>query len=486
MGPLPTNTNPAQPPGGPRDNAAPPPPATVRARPLPSIRLLITLIVVLPVAAASAALVVISTVTSRQVAEQLGDEIVTSATDRVSSEVRDYLGEAMRVSDLYVRRMREGMLPAKAADGGQLLAAWEPSLRDDLLTSPDVASICFGNDGGDAAWLLRAHGRMELGYADGGKGGEAKEYLFDPAAGRADRSRTLRDYVYDPRARPWYKAALDHPDPVWTPVYFWFGEQGGDAETGVGYARVVPEPTAASPAPDGNVAGVLVIDVTLGAISESLRRLPLAQTGYVFIVDDRGLLVASSSGRVTSDQGQRLAPAESGDPAVRAAAGVVIDDEANRPAAGGRIMVNGEPARTKVTPLQPFTGINWRVVTVLPESSFLSAARATQRRSVLLASAAVLGALALGLYLSRRLARPILRLTKHVARVGGGDFKSRLELGQAKELRQLSEELNKMADGLKHRMELQHSLALATQVQQALLPHSPPRYKALDVAGQSR
>jgi sigma-B regulation protein RsbU (phosphoserine phosphatase) len=123
---------------------------------------------------------------------------------------------------------------------------------------------------------------------------------------------------------------------------------------------------------------------------------------------------------------------------------------------------------------------------VLPEASFLARAQNTQDRAILLATAAVLGALVLGLLLSRRLAGPLLRLTAHVARLGSGDFAGQLELGQAKELRQLSTELNRMATGLKHRMELQQSLAVATHVQQSLLPRAAPRLRGLDVAGQSR
>ena len=50
----------------------------------------------------------------------------------------------------------------------------------------------------------------------------------------------------------------------------------------------------------------------------------------------------------------------------------------------------------------------------------------------------------------------------------------------------MSGELNRMAAGLKHRMELQQSLAVATHVQQSLLPHAPPKLYGLDVAGRSR
>src|SRR4051812_28088633 len=95
--------------GAATERAQPPralPPGDQRA-PLPSLRLLITLIVVVPIVVVSAALILIATITTRSIAEELGHEIVSSATLQVSNDVRDYLGSAMRVSDLYQRRIKD-------------------------------------------------------------------------------------------------------------------------------------------------------------------------------------------------------------------------------------------------------------------------------------------------------------------------------------------------------------------------------------------
>src|SRR5262249_39561679 len=115
----------------------------------PSIRSLVAVVVIVPVLVVSAALAALSTVTSRRVAEELGSSIVNEAGDRVAAEVRNYLSSAVRISDLYARRVSDGVL--STAD----LRAWERPMLDDLLTTPDVASICFGNERGQATWLLR-------------------------------------------------------------------------------------------------------------------------------------------------------------------------------------------------------------------------------------------------------------------------------------------------------------------------------------------
>jgi phosphoserine phosphatase RsbU/P len=111
---------------------------------------------------------------------------------------------------------------------------------------------------------------------------------------------------------------------------------------------------------------------------------------------------------------------------------------------------------------------------------------ALRQRSLWIAAAVSVLALLLALGLARRLTRPLAALTDHVRRVGSGDFDARLDLGGARELRLVSGELNTMAAGLKERVEMQQSLAVAMEVQQSLLPLSMPRLPGLDVAGQSR
>src|SRR5688500_6939515 len=113
---------------------------------LPSLRILVTLIVVLPIVAAAVALLTISTLTSSHIAEQLGQELVTDATARVTSEIRNYIREAVQLSELYARRLQTGKL--SPAD----LKSWEQVMFDDLMTSADVASICFCNPRGEATY----------------------------------------------------------------------------------------------------------------------------------------------------------------------------------------------------------------------------------------------------------------------------------------------------------------------------------------------
>ncbi len=429
----------------------------------PSIRLLGALVVALPLIVVALLLVTLSSITSHRIAEDLAHALVDGASERTGAEIRTYLQQAMRVSDLYARRVADGSLPDKG------LTAWEPTMLQDLSTSPGVASICFGNPAGDATWLLKGPGRLEVGRVVGGKNDEAVESAVNDAG--EIQEPPLIVHHYDPRERPWWVAAMKADGPIWTPVYFWFGLKGVATSTGTGYTRPIR-------AADGSLKGVLVVDVSLSSLSDFLDRLSISEHGSVFIVDDSDLVVAASEGRVVTDAGERVTLADTGSPAALAAASVhVAGADAAGPDHGSamqRISVGGGPARAMVEPISPYPGVNWRIVTVLPESAFLSDAQAMQRRSILLAMVVIAASLALGWRLSRAISGPLETLSEHVRRLGAGEFDRRIDLRAAREFKTLSNDLNSMAQQLRERIEMEKSLAVAVAVQQSLLPAEAP------------
>lgn len=437
------------------------------------IRALVTLMVVTPLVVAVGLMLGLLVITSGRVAEELGREVVANTTSDISAETERYLASAIRTSELYARRVERGTLPARD------LRAWEIPMLDDLVVSRRVDSICFANMEGETTWMLRGPGgRLEVGRVPGPGPNEAVEFEITPAGVVA--SEPLRTYQFIARERPWWKAAEESPVPIWTPVYFWFGEKGGAISTGTGYTRRLT-------GPDGQPAGVLVIDVTLEALSKFLKSLPIADEGEVYIVDSEGLLVAASEGAVVSKSGERLALHESDGPMARDVARLLGPPEAW---AGQtrefRARIGGEWARVRTLRVAPEPGIDWLAVAVLPESAFMADAQAVQRRALVAAVLTLAGAGLLGWLVSRRLAQPVRALSEHVRKVGAGDFGARIELKAAREFETLSAELNKMSAGLRQRMELERALEVAKEVQQSLLPERDPDLSRLDVVGRAR
>jgi serine phosphatase RsbU (regulator of sigma subunit) len=431
----------------------------------PSVRRLVGLVVVAPVVVVCAVLATMTSLATHDIAEDLGATVLDGGARNLRAQVSRYLDTAMRVSDLYARRLARGELPARGD-----MSAWQATMLDDLAVHHDVASICFANDAGESTWLLRAHQRLEVGVSTGTGEGQAVEHVL---RANGQRGEMIRRYRYVAPQRPWFTAAPDDGSPLWTPIYFWFGDSGTESTVGTGYTRVVYDD-------QGHRLGVLVIDVTLGGLSDFLRAMPLASHGYLFILDENHLLVATSHGTVNSIDGQRQSLSQLSGAGAQAAAAALRDD---RHALGQRrIFVLDQPARLHVVSMDPYPGIQWRLVAVVPESVFMADAVAMQRRVVTLSVVALAGGVLLALLLARLISRPLLILASHLRRIGAGRLDTRLDLQITREFAELSATVNRMADDLKERLKLQEAMQVAQEVQQSLLPAQAAQVEGLDIA----
>lgn len=487
------------------------------------IRTVLTFAVLLPALVASAALLAVFSLSTHRVAEDLGRSLTEATAEAVEREVRGFLGEAVRCSDSFAHRIVTNQLPADR------LSDWRGELHAELLSSPPIASVCFGREDGAATWLLRGRDReaddavekhairLEYGLCDPSveADGRAREWRMND---KGMLGETLRaPYDYDPRLRPWYGSALgairadEEPDAslnngesdatriagsVWTPIYNWFEGKQGEAVIGTGYTRAILQPSR-----ERKVMGVLVVDVTLGSLSEFLRGRPLAgQSGAAVenadlfgpcaaIVDSENRIIAVSRGGVTDRHGSRYLLADSPDPVLRS---VGRSSEFAEKQGGFSVLPPSraeETIRIEVRHLRLGDigrGLDWRLIVALPETSFMAEARSAERHGMLLAIVAVVGAIATALVLGSRLARPIHRIADRLTRLGQGDFDSRLTPEGAVELRNVSSELNSVAAGLRQRMEMEKALGVAKDVQLALLPRGERAFHKLDVCGRAR
>ena len=109
----------------------------------------------------------------------------------------------------------------------------------------------------------------------------------------------------------------------------------------------------------------------------------------------------------------------------------------------------------------------------------------SQAQALVGAIVALAIAIALAVWMARRVSGPVLDLIGFMSRVGAGDLEAQAQFGGSLEFQQLSEALNRMIADLRDRVQLRHSLNLAMEVQQRLLPQKPPTIAGLDIAGHS-
>ena len=103
--------------------------------------------------------------------------------------------------------------------------------------------------------------------------------------------------------------------------------------------------------------------------------------------------------------------------------------------------------------------------------------------SVFLLVTTLFVSIALSHIMGHTIVDPVESLADAMEQVENGDLNTEVQVVSMDELGVLSHQFNQMILGLKERAELRHSLSLAKEVQQSLIPKSAPNAPGLDIAG---
>jgi sigma-B regulation protein RsbU (phosphoserine phosphatase) len=110
-----------------------------------------------------------------------------------------------------------------------------------------------------------------------------------------------------------------------------------------------------------------------------------------------------------------------------------------------------------------------------------------QLRSAIFANAFIF--LIIGIFLTILLARnlsiPFKEIVQTLKGVRNGHFEKKVQVTTNDEIGYTGDVINEMTEGLKERQRMQHSLDIAKEVQQNLLPRHDPEIDGLDIAGTS-
>lgn len=296
--------------------------------------------------------------------------------------------------------------------------------------------------------------------------------------------RIDHDSGYDPRKRPFYQRAKLAGRVVWAPPYIFY-DQG------------VPGVTCANPVYDtqGKLRGVITVDYDLATLSQFVRQLSVSAHSRLFIMSAEGEVLGHPTHQPhilpnARGRGELTKVRDLDDPLVRAFVEQLCSED--RTTDGGRDRARqfefsheGVDYFARVTAFPIDRDMVWIVGAVAPESDFLGAARRSVGLSLIGSTIALLVAVLLAAFLARRVSGPILSLVSFMRGVGAGELSAPPDLGGAREFRQLSAALGRMIRDLRDGTRLRAAMAVATEVQQALLPADSPQVEGLDVFGFS-
>ena len=265
---------------------------------------------------------------------------------------------------------------------------------------------------------------------------------------------SVEEKLFDPRQRPWFQAARTSSQDIWTSVYIDFGTQDLVATRA---RRVL--------GPDGQLRGVVATDMPLRALNDFVGNLEISPNGLAFIIEPNGNLIASSCSPNVRDLGQgksnRLNAAESGNALLteiyrqlKPMLAEGLDDNSQRTfffnnSSGAKINVAFELFKDSA-------GLEWVNVVALPDQDFMGGISNNVMRTTLLAIAATIIVVIIGLWILNWVTTDLKQLSVAVNQVGCGNFEEPISIRRNDEIGDLA----KSFQAMKYRLQTDHLTGL--------------------------
>jgi serine phosphatase RsbU (regulator of sigma subunit) len=414
---------------------------------------------------------------ARASTEALAHRLFREVGGHAVTQTRDFVLRAAPV----VRSLRHLAGKGLDLDDSDRLAA---QLLAVLQANPGLSWVSYGDEQGTFTGAYRtAEGtlRVNQSWIVRGRTRMVEHDVLPDGSWRV--SRREEDSGYDPRSRPFYRKARQEGRLVWLPPY-------------VFYNQGVPGVSCAAPVTDaaGRLRGVLSVDFDLNALSDFIGQLSVSEHSKLFLFTADGVLLAHPDWHMPADResrGSGTLPtlADTGDPRVDAFRANLRPEYLRAPGGDSFHLFDFDQGGTaylaSATAFRVGGDQVWVVGAVAPEADLLADVWRSQYMALAAATVALVVAVVLAAALARRVSGPVLALIGFMRRVGAGDLEARADFGGSREFRQLSGALNRMIDDLRDRLRLRHSLDVAMEVQQQLLPRRPPQVWGLDIAGHS-
>ncbi|GGA80298.1 histidine kinase [Neiella marina] len=255
--------------------------------------------------------------------------------------------------------------------------------------------------------------------------------LYSPYVYRADNGRTKRidiavdGYDYQDGSHDWWTLPVQMEREIWVRPYF---------DEGAG--NVVMTTFSAPFYWQGEVAGVVTADVALQSLSARLTQhheqlLIVSREGQIFHQDDS-----------VEFDGTQLAQLLERDSAAIAIANGMLNHESGFE----HVRINGEGYSMAYAPVE---FIDWLVVMTTPEQAFFAVANQRLWQDLLEVLLLGLVTIVLGVLISRRLTRPLVKLQDTINEVATGNLTTAIDVAGPREIKAVVRSVSNMAKSLR-------------------------------------
>ncbi|MQY43781.1 PAS domain S-box protein [Epibacterium sp. SM1969] len=359
--------------------------------------------------------VVLSTyfTSERAILRQLGSTM-HEVNFSIISQVTSFLDPARNTLNT-TRRLAESDLLDISDD-----AALEKHFFQQIQVAPQLAGLYFADASGRFVYVMRTdepqryRSKFVPPFDQGAAHHPASFIWRNDRFVIEDRARDLSDQ-YEARTRPWYVNVTASREPVWTNPYIFFTTR----RPGITYA--VPILAA-----DGEIRGILGMDIEIDAISDFMRNLWSDQQGATLILNETGEVIAHPELNLIKNDADQNYPElvrvdEINDDIANAAFGAMPDvpDLGRGETIFSNFEFDGERyVSTLVSIVEP--DVRWMIGIYVRADNFIGEIRKDRYRGIWIALAIALLTSFIGLKIADRINRPLRVFADRTRRVSAG------------------------------------------------------------------
>ncbi|MEG4282990.1 ATP-binding protein [Microcoleus sp. A006_D1] len=375
--------------------------------------------------------------------QDLGEQLMKRTSSELDHHLNTYLSIPQQVIQINADVIRMGLLDLRdQKTQGKYL--WHQ------MQAYDLSYIYINFPTGEAPGASRYDGHTvtidDISTKTASRPNNVTTYSTDSDG---NRTRILSTSSWDTLNEPPYTEPVKAGKPIWIRIYTFYDPS---------YPPYIAA-SAARPVYDDNKKLIAVVgaDIHLSKLSDFLRNLDVSRSGQVFIMERDGMLVATSSKEepfiVANNEIKRLKATDSSNPVVRSIAQQLQQQIPDFKTITNTQKLNldfqGEEYHVHITPWRDKYGLDWLVVTSIPDSSFMAQIHANTKTTILLCLGALAAATAIGIFTSRWISRPIRRLNQASQAMAFGDLEQKVEPGNIAEFNILGCSFNEMGGQLR-------------------------------------
>jgi diguanylate cyclase (GGDEF)-like protein len=332
--------------------------------------------------------------------ESLTQQLLTSVGDRVEHKLRTYLDTAILANRSNGDALRRGAFDLDLSIPN---AQREQYLWQQMHLFPYFTWISMGSEQGDCIgiWKPAENAPLQFSIANASTQ-HFGTYYATQVPGVLTQKLKVEGPAFDPRPRPWYKAAIEADQAVWSPIYAGF-------TTGTIFIA------ASQPLYDrtDKLVGVSAVDLSLLEIQRFLAQTHVSPSGQIFLIERSGLLVSSSSQdppfRQVNGSPVRINALESDTPLIRHTM-THLGDLTQIQSPKTMHFEENHDEFIQVLPFSHGKGLDWLIVIAIPESDVMAEIESGNQMTIVLCLGALMGVIGLNTIITQHLTQPIAGL----------------------------------------------------------------------------